>query len=296
MSGFWNIYVIVLVVLQVVGALWLLLSFTRSPRKAATEDTTGHTWDGDLKEYNNPLPRWWLIVFWLTAVWLVVYLIIYPGFGSFAGLTGWTEAKQYEQEVAAAEKRYGNIYAKFSGMSLAEMAKDPDAVRLGRNLFLNNCTNCHGSDARGAKGFPNLTDNAWLHGGSPEQIQQTITNGRTGVMPALGAALGEQGVDNVIDYILSLSGRGNGTPESIEAGKQKFLQMCSACHGADAKGQVIIGAPNLTDADWLHGSTEADIRDVIMHGRTNQMPAQKDLLSEDRIRTLVAYVLSLSGS
>ncbi|RMF96577.1 MAG: cytochrome-c oxidase, cbb3-type subunit III [Gammaproteobacteria bacterium] len=292
MSTFWSVFIIVLVVGQVVGALWLLQAFTRAPR-APQADTTGHTWDGDLKEYNNPLPRWWLVLFWLTALWLVVYLLLYPGLGSFQGLRGWSQQNQYAEEVAAAQARYGDVYAAFADLPLAELADNPEAVRLGRNLFLNRCATCHGSDARGARGFPNLTDDAWLWGSAPETIQATITNGRVGVMPALGAALGEQGLNEVVAYLLSLSGRGAADPAAVQAGQQKFLQYCSACHGPQAQGNQMLGAPNLTDDDWLHGSSEEAIRDVILNGRQNQMPAQKDFLTADQIRTLVAYVLSL---
>jgi cytochrome c oxidase cbb3-type subunit 3 len=293
MSGFWSAFVIVLVVVQVAGALWLLQIFTRRPKSEGGEsDTTGHVWDTTLREYNNPLPRWWLFLFWLTAAFMLVYLVIYPGFGGFAGVTGWTQKSQYEQELAAAEARYGNIYAAFADMSLADMGKDADAIRLGRNLFLNNCATCHGSDGRGARGFPNLTDGAWLYGSAPETIQQTITNGRIGVMPALGAAMGEEGTDEVVAYVESLSGR-NVDAAKAAAGQPKFVQFCSACHGPTGTGVQVLGGPNLTDDDWLHGGTTADIRDVLTNGRVNQMPAQKDLLSADRIRTLVAYVQSL---
>lgn len=293
MSGPWNVFIIVLVVVQVVGALWLLQALTSHPKDDNEGSTTGHTWDGDLVENNNPLPRWWLFLFWLTAIWMVGYLVIYPGFGNFAGVTGWTQQGQYDAEIAAAEKRYGDIYGAFSAMPLDEMSRDADAVRLGRNLFLNNCSTCHGSDGRGAKGFPNLIDGVWQYGGSPETIQQTITNGRFGVMPALGAALGDSGLDNVINYILSLSGRG-GDEKMLAAGQQQYLQFCSACHGAQGQGMPALGAPSFSDNAWLHGNSEADIRDVIMQGRNNRMPAQKDHLTEDRIRTLVAYVLSLN--
>jgi cytochrome c oxidase cbb3-type subunit 3 len=294
MSGTWNIIVIALVVIQVVGALWLLQTLTSNPRDEGEGETTGHTWDGDIQEGNNPLPRWWLILFWLTAIWLVIYLALYPGFGTFSGMTGWTQAAQYEQEVARAEERYGDIFGAFAGMSLEDMAKDPDAVRLGRNLFLNNCATCHGSDARGAIGFPNLTDADWLSDSSPAGIQNTITNGRTGVMPALGAALGDEGTEAVIAYVRSLSGA-QGDPALVEAGKQQYMLYCVACHGADGKGMQALGAPNLTDNIWLHGDSEEVLRDMIVNGRVNQMPGQKEVLvTDDRIRTVVAYVMSLS--
>ncbi len=293
MTVFWSIFIIVLVVIQVVGALWMLQSYTTVAKADAEADTTGHVWDADLREYNKPLPRWWLILFWLTAVFTVVYLAIYPGFGSFGGVTGWTQNSQYDQEVAAAEARYGDIFAAFAGMSLQDMSQDADAVRLGRNLYLNNCATCHGSDARGAKGFPNLTDNDWIYGGTPAAIQLSISNGRIGVMPGLGAALGDQGLDEVVAHVLSLSGR-EADAGLAQAGATRYAQLCIACHAPDGRGVAAVGGPNLTDDIWLHGSRPEDIRAVIADGKVNQMPAQRDLLTEDRIRTLVAYVLSLS--
>ena len=308
MSGFWNIWVWVLTLGNLVACLWLLLRFTRRRKDANKEDTTGHRWDGDLREYNNPLPRWWLSLFWVTAVFMVVYLLLYPGLGNFAGFGGWTQATQYDAEVANAEQRFGNVYAAFANTATTELAGNPDALRLGRSIFLNRCATCHGSDGGGAKGFPNLTDAAWLYGGAPETIEQTITNGRTGVMPALGAAVGEQGVTELIAYIRSIGPARkmgedddeadhdeHGAAGLVAAGQQKFATFCSACHGADAHGMQALGAPDLTDGDWLHGPTDADIRDVINNGRTNQMPAQKDGLTADRIHVVAGYVLSLGS-
>lgn len=294
MSAFWSWFVVALVAVQVIGALWLLMIFTTTkvPGEGAT---TGHTWDGDLEEGNNPLPRWWLILFWLTAFWTVVYLVIYPGLGTFEGITGWSQTDQYDAEVAAAEDRYGDVFAAFAGMSVDDMAREPGAVRLGRNLYLNNCATCHGSDARGAKGFPNLTDADWQYGGTSAAVLQTITNGRIGVMPALGAALGDDGTDAVVQYVLSLSGNSNADADTLGTGQQKFMQFCAACHGPMGQGMQALGAPNLTNDIWLHGGSAETIHDIIMNGRQNQMPAQKDLLSEDRIRVLGAYVLSLGA-
>ena len=294
MSGFWSASIIILVAVQIIGALWLLMAFTRA-KKPGEADTTGHTWDGDLKEYNNPLPRWWLIMFWLTAFWTIVYLVIYPGMGKFEGITGWSQTGQYDEEMEAAEARYGDVFGAFADMALADMAREPGAVRLGRNLYLNNCATCHGSDARGAVGFPNLTDASWKWGGTPEAIQQTIANGRIGVMPALGAAIGEDGTRAVIQYVLSLSGKSSADADTIATGQQKYMQFCVACHSPTGQGMQALGAPNLTDDVWLYGSSEQALYDIIMNGRQNQMPAQKDVLSEQRIRVLTAYVLSLGA-
>jgi cytochrome c oxidase cbb3-type subunit 3 len=296
MSEGWSLFVIFLTVFTTLGCLGVLTWSQKMHVEGDDEsNTTGHVWDGDIAESNNPLPRWWLYLFWLTALFTVIYLLIYPGAGNLPGVTGWTQIGQYEQEVAKAEERYGNIFAAFADIPLASMATDPDAIRLGRNIYMNHCATCHGSDARGAKGFPNLTVGTWLYGGTPEMIQTTITNGRNGVMPALGAALGEQGVDEVVAYVLSLSGRDAGADATvIENGKQRFMTLCIACHGPAGTGVAVLGGANLTDDVWLHGADPADIRNVISNGRVSQMPAQRELLSEDRIRTVVAFVLSLN--
>lgn len=295
MSAFWSWFVIILTVGTIIGCVWLLQAQSRLPTGTSTENTTGHVWDEDLTEYNKPMPRWWLILFWLTAIYGALYLIVYPGLGTFRGIRGWTQIEQYEQERAAAETRFGNVFHAFADVPLAALPDNPDAVRLGRNLFLNNCATCHGSDARGARSFPDLTDDAWLYGSAPEAVEATIANGRTGVMPALGAAVGEQGVAELTAYVLSLSGGGSGDAGAIAAGAQKYQLFCSACHGADARGNQAVGAPDLTDENWLHGATAADISDVIANGRMNHMPAQLENLGADRIRVLVAYVLSLGA-
>lgn len=293
MSEFLSWFVIALTVGNIVGCVWLLQAQSRMPAGHKETDTTGHVWDQDLTEYNKPMPRWWLILFWVTAIFGAAYLAIYPGLGTFTGTGGWSQVGQYESEKAAAASRFGNVYKPFAAMPLGSLADNPDAVRLGRNLFLNNCATCHGSDGRGARGFPNLTDQAWLYGGTPETIEASITNGRMGVMPALGAALGDQGVAEVASYVWSLSHPGTGDATAIAAGAQKFQLFCIACHGADATGNQALGAPNLADSDWLHVTTETDVADVIVKGRTSQMPAQLGTLSPDQIRVLTAYVLSL---
>ncbi|MFZ1624584.1 MAG: cytochrome-c oxidase, cbb3-type subunit III [Gammaproteobacteria bacterium] len=305
MSGFWNAWVWVLTLGTLAGCLWLLQTLTtkRKEKQPENTSTTGHVWDGDLVELNNPLPRWWLWLFWITGIYMIGYLVVYPGLGNFAGIGGWTQKSQYENEMAAAEKRFGNVFAVFADKPLSELADNPDALRLGRNIFLNRCATCHGSDGRGAKGFPNLTDAAWLWGNAPDTIIETITNGRTGTMPALGPALGEQGVTEVIAYLRALpklsasagTDPADLTPDAA-AGQQKYMSFCIGCHGADAKGNQLLGSANLADSDWLHGSTDADIRDVLMNGRSNTMPAQRDYLTPDRIHVLAAYVLSLGNS
>ncbi len=294
MSEFWSWFVILLTVGTIIGCVWLLQAQSRRPAGSSGQDTTGHIWDRDLTEYNKPLPRWWLLLYWVTAIFGGVYLVLYPGLGTFHGIHEWTQIKEYENERSQAEARYGNVFRPLADIPLADLAANADAVRLGRNLFLNNCATCHGSDARGARGIPNLADGAWLQGNAAATIEATITTGRTSVMPAFGAAIGESGVDEVVAYLKSLARDGNAAGTAVDAGQQKYQQYCVACHGVTAQGIQAIGAPDLTDDDWLHGRAQADIRDVIMRGRINQMPAQNAVLSPDQIRVLVAYVLSLS--
>jgi cytochrome c oxidase cbb3-type subunit 3 len=280
--------------LNVLACGWLIWWTARKrPHEAAVGAVTDHVWDGDLREKNNPMPRWWLVLFFLTIVFCFVYFLLYPAFGRYHGILGWSSASQYRQELAQAQHQYGPVYAAFAGRSVEQLAKDPRALALGRSLFANNCINCHGSDARGGPGFPNLTDNKWLYGGTPAAIMQTITHGREGLMPALGSALGPDGVDELAAYVESLSGR-SAPPAKVAAGQARFV-LCAGCHGADGKGNPVVGAPNLTDDIWLYGGSDAEIRKSIVGGRHGTMPAH-GWLGEDRVRLLAAYVYSLSHS
>ncbi|MGA8706992.1 MAG: cytochrome-c oxidase, cbb3-type subunit III [Steroidobacteraceae bacterium] len=292
MSVTLSIVIGVVTVLNVLGCGWLIWWTARSrPGEAAKGDVTGHVWDGDLQERNNPMPRWWLLLFFGSIIFCLIYFALYPALGTFRGVLGWSKQSQYAQEMAAAEARYAPIYAAFRGQDVPALAQDPKAVALGRSLFLNTCINCHGSDARGATGFPNLTDNDWLHGGEPKDIIESITHGREGIMPAWGSVLGPQGVDEVVAYVLTLSGR-SAPADKAAAGAARFA-VCAACHGADGKGNQIIGAPNLTDDIWLYGGSTDAIRQSITFGRHGQMPAHQ-WLGDDKIRLLAAYVYSLS--
>lgn len=291
-SQFWDVYVAILSVVSIVACALFLKS--QSVRKVpGAAPTTGHTWDEDLAEYNNPLPRWWSWLFYITIVFALAYLVLYPGLGSWRGALGWSQVTQLEQELAAADKRFGPMYEKFAALDVEALAKSPEALAVGQKLFLNNCAQCHASDGGGSRGFPNLTDRDWLWGGDPNAIKATITDGRTGTMPPFGPTLGEQGVKDVAHYVMSLSGL---THDSLRKarGEPTFKQICAACHGAEGKGNPALGAPNLTDRVWLHGSGEPAIIETITRGRSSQMPAHKDLLSEAKIHLLTAYVLSLS--
>jgi len=298
-SEFWNVYITVLSVVSIAGCGWLL--WTQSRAKMRKSETTGHVWDEDLAEYNNPLPRWWMWLFWITIVFAFVYLALYPGLGRFQGLLGWSQAEQYRKESATVEARIAPLYAKYVSMDIRDVAADAEARGMGERLFLNNCAQCHGSDAGGAKGFPNLRDADWLYGGEPAKIVETITRGRAGVMPPMGAALGSDGVKNVVAYVRSLSGM-TADPLRVQLGKPKFAEICAACHGADGKGNVALGAPNLTDTIWLYGATEAAITETVTQGRNTNlaegartMPAFDGLLSPERIHLVAAYVWGLSN-
>jgi cytochrome c oxidase cbb3-type subunit 3 len=290
-SGFWDVYIAIVTVVSIVACAVFLRS--QSVRKRGPVETTGHQWDGDLAEYNNPLPRWWSWLFYITIVFALVYLVLYPGLGSWKGTLGWSQITQLHEEQQAAEKQFGPIYQKFAGIELDALARIPEARAIGQKLFLNNCAQCHASDGGGSRGFPNLTAGAWQWGGDPKTVKTTITEGRTGVMPAFGPALGAEGVKNVAQYVRSLSGL-TGDSIRIAMGKDIFLQNCAACHGADGKGNPALGAPNLSDKNWLHGSAEPVVMETIARGRNSQMPAHKTILDEARIHLLTAYVLSLS--
>ena len=306
-SGFWNGWVIVITVGSIAYCAWLLLATSRikakgAPGAARQVETTGHTWDGDLAEYNNPLPRWWMWLFWITIVFSVVYLAVYPGLGNVPGVFGWSSAGQYAKENADAEAKLKPLYDKYLKMDLAAIAADPQGRAMGERIFLNNCAPCHGSAAVGSPGFPNLTDRDWLFGGEPAAIVTSITDGRMGVMPALGPALGAEGVKNVVAYVRSLSG---GAHDSLKAqlGKPLFEQNCAACHGVDGKGNPAVGAPNLTDQTWLYGSSEATIAEGINKGRhldmpegQTPMPSFKSVLGPARINLVAGYVWSLSNT
>ena len=292
-SSFWDYYIGVISVVSILACGVLLLAQSKPRVAGGQTETTGHTWDEDLGEYNNPLPRWWMWLFWITIVFSLVYLALYPGLGSFAGYLKWTQVGQLEQENAQANAQFGPLYEKFAGQEVAQLSKNPEALAIGQKLFLNSCAQCHASDGAGSRGFPNLTDNDWLYGGDPATIKATITEGRNGIMPPFGPALGEQGTKDVAHYVMSLSGMAADSIR-VERGKPLFAQTCAACHGAQGKGNPQLGAPNLSDKTWLYGAGETTIIETITRGRNNQMPAHKELLTPSKIHLLTAYVYSLS--
>ncbi|MBD3671559.1 MAG: cytochrome-c oxidase, cbb3-type subunit III [Gammaproteobacteria bacterium] len=294
MSGFWHWYVVLLTLLNIFGCFWLVRWATRRRSGEAAEgDVTGHSWDG-LQEYNNPLPRWWLYLFYLTIVFSLIYIVLYPTLGNWQGIYGWSSTGQYEQEMERAEAKYGPIFAELAQKDVAALAQDDEATQIGQRLFLNYCSTCHGSDAGGATGFPNLADKHWLYGGSPEAIKTSIMNGRRGIMPPWGASLGDQGVEETAAYVMSLSGREVDSAKA-SAGKKHYQMMCVACHGANGTGNQALGAPDLTDSNWLYGGSPGAIKTSIRDGRNGVMPAHKEFLGEDKVHVLAAYVYSLSN-
>jgi cytochrome c oxidase cbb3-type subunit III len=293
-SSGWSIFVAVATVVSMLACL-VLLAVAARRKVMAGDDTTGHVWDGDLKELNNPLPRWWMWLFILTVAFSIGYLVLYPGAGSHAGTLGWTSTGQYEAERRQAHEAMAPLYAKYASMPADALMNDSAAMGIGERLFVNNCATCHGSDARGSKGFPNLTDNDWLWGSSHETVKQTIAEGRQGVMPPLAAAVGTaEDLHNLANYVLSLSGSPHNNM-AAQLGRAKFA-LCAACHGIDGKGNQALGAPNLTDKIWLHGWGEEAIVSIVTNGKTNVMPAHGQRLSPEQIHVLAAYVLSLSRS
>jgi cytochrome c oxidase cbb3-type subunit 3 len=296
-SSFWNWYIIIPTVGGII-ACFLLIRWLSTGIKAEDQaKTMGHVWDEDLEELNNPLPRWWLGMFYITLVFGAVYLVLYPGLGAFPGLLKWSSTgpgSQYQREMDLADARFGPLFEKYQAMDVVAVADDPDARRMGERLFVNYCATCHGSDARGARGFPDLRDNDWLYGGSPEAIEQSILNGRNGVMPAWEAALGgADGVADMTEYVFSLSGR-KVDAAAAARGEEKYQTLCVACHGADGTGNQALGAPNLTDNIFMYGRTATQVQETIARGRSGKMPPHRDFLGEAKVHLLAAYVYSLS--
>lgn len=293
MSSGWSWYVIVLVVLNLAGCVWLLWwTGRRRPGDPAPEQTS-HYWDGDLTEYNKPMPRWWLGLFYLTIVFSVGYLVYYPGMGAWAGSSGWTSANEHTVDKKDNDARIAAAFAPYAQLPLDVLAKDPAALRLGQSVFANHCAACHGADARGARGFPDLTDTVWHWGGKPEEVLASVIDGRQAMMPPLAASLGDaQAVDEVVAYVQSLSGQPVDAKRA-EAGAPRFA-LCAACHGADGKGNALVGAPDLTDRYWLYGGDAASIRETLEKGRSGQMPAHGATLGAARARLAAAWAFSRS--
>jgi cytochrome c oxidase cbb3-type subunit 3 len=293
-NGFWSPYIAIITVASILACAALLWKLsTRRVAAGSQPDVTGHVWDGNLEEYNNPLPRWWIWLFYITIVFGLAYLALYPGLGAFKGAHAWTSRGQYEQEQVAAKSRYEPLYARYAAMDVAALSADVQARDMGQRLFLNNCAQCHASDARGGRGFPDLTDKDWLWGGDPQAIRASIAGGRSGMMPAWGAVLGERGVKDTAHYVLQLSGRPFDNLRAAR-GKALYETTCVACHGPDGKGNPALGAPDLTDAIVLYGGGERSLIETIGKGRNGVMPAWDQFLGDDKVHLLTAYVYGLS--
>ena len=297
MTTGWSLFVIIVTIANILACLWLL-RWTSKPRSANEKigggADTGHVWDKDLREYNNPLPRWWLWLFYITIAFGLLYLVLYPGLGNIAGVKGWTQAGQYQEERAAVEARAAKLLAPLAALPVAELVNNAQAMSTAHNLFQQNCAQCHGSDGGGAVGFPNLANADWQWGSDADSVVATITGGRIAAMPPWGAVLGEPGVEEVVAYVQTLSGQPADATKAA-AGQVRFQTVCSACHGMDGKGNPLLGAPNLTDEVWLYGGDAATIKQTVINGRNGQMPAWGDKLGEQRVKLLAAYVTKLAA-
>jgi cytochrome c oxidase cbb3-type subunit 3 len=297
MTTGWSLFVIILTILNIAACFWLL-RWTSKPRTANEKigggADTGHVWDQDLREYNNPLPKWWLWLFYITIAFGLLYLALFPGLGNFAGIKGWTQSNQYAQERAAVEARAEQLLAPLAALPVAELVNNEQAMSTAHNLFQQNCAQCHGSDGGGATGFPSLADADWQWGSDADSVVATIAQGRIAAMPAWGQVLGEPGVDEAVAYVQALSGQ-PADATLAAAGKVRFEQVCAACHGVDGRGNPLLGAPNLTDGVWLYGGDAATIKATLLNGRNGQMPAWDGKLGEQRIKLLAAYVTKLAA-
>ncbi len=297
-SSGWGIYIAVVTALGIVFCVWLLFSQRKTKvvvRKDGKVEDTGHEWDGDLRELNNPLPRWWLWMYLLSCVFGVIYLVLYPGMGNYAGVLGYSTVKEHSESVEQANAELKPLYAKYMAMDIKQVASDPKAHEIGQRLFLNHCAQCHGSDAGGSKGFPNLTDHDWLYGGEPETIRATILHGRHGMMPAMGGVLDAEKIRDTANYVRSLSGL-SADQDKATRGQATFKSMCVACHGEKGAGNPAIGSANLTDRIWLYGGSEATIMETITKGRNGNMPAHEAILTPEKVHMLTGYVWGLSNT
>lgn len=297
-SDIWSWFIGIITVCGILACA-ALVRWMSSDKKSAEQDknaeATGHVWDENLAELNNPLPAWWKNMFYISIAFGLIYLILYPGLGSYKGILGWSKYNQLEAEELAAKEKYGPIYAKYASQTIDSLGSDEAALKIGKQLYLTYCTACHGSDAGGITGFPNLRDNDWLHGGSPEQIKASIMNGRNGIMPAWEGPLGsKQSVHEVTQYVMSLSQRPEVDEKAAEAGKTKFMTFCAACHMPTGTGMQALGAPNLTDNVWLYGGHPDQIYKSIAKGRNGHMPAHGEFLGEEKVHLLAAYIYQLS--
>lgn len=295
MNSFWSIFVSIIVLGNIIGFSLLLYYMRKMPKDdVASGEKRDHVFDG-IEEYNNPLPRWWMWLFFICNIFALIYLVLYPGLGAYRGVLGWSQVSQWHEQKQEADATYAPIFAKYAQVPIPELAQDKTAMQIGKRIFINQCSVCHGLNAQGAKGFPNLTTNVWLFGGKPEDLKNTIANGRIGLMPPMGMAIGgEPVITDVANYVLSLSGQDHDA-EKAKNGEAKFKAVCSACHGQDGTGNKMLGAPDLTKNIWIFGGTLEDIKETIREGRRAQMPAHRAILGDDKVHLVAAYVYSLAN-
>lgn len=297
MSAFWHWFIVIVTLGFTAGMVWLFIATGKTQVPSGTnkegEETTGHVWDEDLEELNNPMPRWWLWLFYASVIFSLIYLVLYPGLGRFDGVLGWSSEGQYQQERSAANAAFEARFGELVALPLDELARHTGALEAGRNLFRTNCSTCHGSDARGARGYPNLTNNHWIWGGQPDQVWISIYEGRQAVMPGFGGALDEQEITRTAVFVQQLAGQ-SVDASMAAAGRRHYDLLCAACHGPDGTGNPALGAPDLSAGIYTYGGSIDDLRHTIRSGRQGVMPAQRDLLGEARSRLVTAYVLSLN--
>ncbi|MGI9277262.1 MAG: cytochrome-c oxidase, cbb3-type subunit III [Endozoicomonas sp.] len=294
MSSFWSGWIIVLTLACLVLVCWVLFATRKAERKSTTDETTGHVYDG-IEELDNPMPQWWFVLFVATLVFSAAYLLLYPGMGSWKGILGWTSTGELERHQQKHDRRYAPLFQQYAKTPIAELISNPKAIKMGQRVFINNCALCHGSDAGGAFGFPDLTDNEWLYGGNPKAIKTSVMHGRTGQMPAWGAVIGEKGVRDVATFIRYKVGLVKDIdPATLDSGQKTYDTTCSVCHGSNGEGSYAVGAPSLVDGVWLYGSSQAQVEYTIRNGRNGVMPAWKDILGEEKVHLVSAYIYSLS--
>ncbi|MDX1519443.1 MAG: cytochrome-c oxidase, cbb3-type subunit III [Gammaproteobacteria bacterium] len=295
-SGFWSYFIAIVTILSIIGLFWFTLHQSRCKKKkkpGEQVETMGHVWDEDLAEYNNPMPGWWLNLFYITLVWGAIYLLLYPGLGAFSGVLGWSQQDQYQEELQQAENEYGPIFEKYLNQDIEQVAMDPEALEIGKSLFSTYCTTCHGSDARGARGYPNLRDSDWLYGGTPQAIETTIIKGRQGAMPGWESMLDDQKIHDLTSYVIQLAGR-DVDSESASRGREIYQANCAVCHGPEGQGNQQLGAPKLTDDIWLYGGSRKKIAESIRLGRSGNMPPHGEFLGKSKVHLLAAYVYSFT--
>lgn len=294
MSGFFSVLVIVLALLTLGISLFLFFWAMRVRIPTHEDGTTGHVWaHGVLREAVRPLPLWWALLSAGAFLFGAIYLARYPGLGNFKGYLGWSSQGELQLDVASNQAKLAALIEPTRASSLEQLAGNERALDLGHRLYLDNCAACHGQQAQGNHtiGAPGFSDSDWLYGGSAEAILASINDGRNGQMPPLESVLGFKGVDAVAAYVLSLNGR-QVPPENMAPGKAHFDSLCAACHGADGRGNVALGAPNLVDGIWLYGGSLNDVFTSIGKGRSGVMPAWRTRLNSDEVRLVAAWVMA----